>query len=167
MKFRLEMDNQTHKIEIINDDLGKIAAIHVDDQKFPISDLTSFANFDITQKDEIFSIKNGLKSFNLKLKELTDDLEDNSSFNNSLNQMKEFFKNNQLLAPMPGKILDMRIKEGDFIEKGKILLSLEAMKMENEIHTPYNITIAKIHITTGDSVTDKQLLLEYELKDDA
>ena len=165
MKYRLEMDHQTHKIEIINNDLGKITAIHVDEQKFLISDLNSFANFNITQKDDTYLIKNGERSFNLKLKELIDDLQEDSSSNNSLSQMKEFFKNNQLLAPMPGKIIDMRCKEGDTVEKGKIVLSLEAMKMENEIHTPFDILISKIHIKVGDSVTDKQLLIEYEIKD--
>ena len=67
---------------------------------------------------------------------------------------------------MPGKIIDLRCSEGSIIEQGKIVLSLEAMKMENEIHTPYKIEIKKVFVNVSDSVIDKQMLLEYEIIED-
>ena len=41
-----------------------------------------------------------------------------------------------ITAPMPGKITEVRVKEGDSVEKGQVIAILEAMKMENEIHAP-------------------------------
>jgi len=39
----------------------------------------------------------------------------------------------RIMAPMPGKILGISVKEGEKIELGRVVLVLEAMKMENEI----------------------------------
>lgn len=50
-------------------------------------------------------------------------------------------------APMPGLVLEISVAEGDVVEKGTKVLVLEAMKMENVITVPANVTIGKIHIT--------------------
>ncbi len=55
-------------------------------------------------------------------------------------------------APMPGKILAIKVKEGAAVSKGDIILVLEAMKMENEIIAPQDGTIAGINVSVGDSV---------------
>lgn len=166
MKYRLEIENQSHKIDIEQDELGKLQAIYVDDQKFLTSDLNSLRDFDITNEHDLFTVSKNGESFKLLLKEIIDDQEEDSSSNNSLSQMKEFFADGKLLSPMPGKIVDIRCKEGDIVKKGKILLSLEAMKMENEIHTPFSIKVTKILVKAADSVTEKQLLIEFEMEEE-
>ncbi|AGB05048.1 acetyl/propionyl-CoA carboxylase, alpha subunit [Aciduliprofundum sp. MAR08-339] len=55
-------------------------------------------------------------------------------------------------APMPGKILDIRVKVGDPVKKGEVLLILEAMKMENEIVSPKNGKVREIMVNVGDTV---------------
>ncbi len=55
-------------------------------------------------------------------------------------------------APMPGKILDIRVKVGDPVKKGDVLLILEAMKMENEIVSPKNGKVREIMVNVGDTV---------------
>ena len=55
-------------------------------------------------------------------------------------------------APMPGKILNVRLQAGAVVKKGDVILILEAMKMENEIVAPEDGTIASINVATGDSV---------------
>lgn len=62
-------------------------------------------------------------------------------------------------APMPGTILDVKVKPGDVVKKGDLLLILEAMKMENEIVSPQDGTIASVNITKGSSVNSGDLLL--------
>jgi len=55
-------------------------------------------------------------------------------------------------APMPGTILNIKVKQGDAVKRGDVLLILEAMKMENEILAANDSTVAVIHVTQGTSV---------------
>ena len=55
-------------------------------------------------------------------------------------------------APMPGKILNVKLQAGAVVKKGDVILILEAMKMENEIVAPEDGIIASINVATGDSV---------------
>ncbi len=55
-------------------------------------------------------------------------------------------------APMPGTILSVKIKEGDQVTKGQVLLMLEAMKMENEIVAPKDGTVLSVNVGDNASV---------------
>ena len=55
-------------------------------------------------------------------------------------------------APMPGKIVDVKVKVGDAVKKGQTVLVLEAMKMENDIVAPEDGTVASIDVAVGDAV---------------
>ncbi len=55
-------------------------------------------------------------------------------------------------APMPGTILDVKVKAGDTVKKGGVMLILEAMKMENEILAPQDGTVAQVLVAKGSSV---------------
>jgi len=57
-----------------------------------------------------------------------------------------------VVAPMPGRIVSIKVKKGDRVEEGDILLVLEAMKMENEITAPRKGTIKDIPVKEGASV---------------
>ena len=65
----------------------------------------------------------------------------------------------QMTAPMPGTILDIKVKQGDKVKKGDVLMILEAMKMENEIVSPQDGIVATVNITKGSSVNSGDLLL--------
>ena len=55
-------------------------------------------------------------------------------------------------APMPGKILDIRVSAGQAVKRGDVLMILEAMKMENEIVSPQDGTVAGIQVSVGSAV---------------
>ena len=55
-------------------------------------------------------------------------------------------------APMPGKIVDVKVKVGDAVKKGQTILVLEAMKMENDIVAPEDGTVASINAAVGSAV---------------
>ena len=63
---------------------------------------------------------------------------------------------------MPGNILDIRVKEGDMIKKGQVVMILEAMKMENEIMAPQDGNIASINISVGAVVNSGDLLFSIK-----
>lgn len=67
-----------------------------------------------------------------------------------------------LKAPMPGKILDILVNEGDEVEKDQPLAILEAMKMENELKAPISGKIASIFTETGNSLEKNAAILEIE-----
>lgn len=68
----------------------------------------------------------------------------------------------QLDAPMPGKILELLVNEGDAVEAGQPVIILEAMKMENELKAPVAGTVSSLHVSENDNVEKNQSLLEIE-----
>ncbi|MGL4913391.1 MAG: biotin/lipoyl-containing protein [Romboutsia sp.] len=62
-------------------------------------------------------------------------------------------------APMPGTINDIRVKVGDSVKKGQVLLILEAMKMENELVAGCDGTISAVNISKGSSVSVGDILI--------
>lgn len=70
----------------------------------------------------------------------------------------------ELLAPMPGQVRNVNVKQGDIVNKGQTLLVLEAMKMEIRIQTPRDGTIKALHVKQGQTVEREQVLIELEEK---
>ena len=68
----------------------------------------------------------------------------------------------EILAPMPGTIFKVHVKEGDDVVEGQELLVLEAMKMENPIVSTAAGKVTKVDIKVDDKVATKQLLLAIE-----
>lgn len=64
-----------------------------------------------------------------------------------------------VVAPMPGKILELKAAVGDTVERGDPLLVMEAMKMEQTITAPKDGTISKLDVKPGDQVADGTILV--------
>lgn len=64
----------------------------------------------------------------------------------------------QVVAPMPGNILAVHVKDGDSVKKGQVLMILEAMKMENEIMCPCDGKVASVSVSKGATVESGALL---------
>ncbi len=60
---------------------------------------------------------------------------------------------------MPGAIVKLNVKEGDTVNKGDVLLVLEAMKMENELKAPANCIVKKIFVEEKTSVDKGKILI--------
>ncbi len=63
-----------------------------------------------------------------------------------------------ITAPMPGKVSKIMKKAGDKIAKGECIMTLEAMKMQNEIGAPVGGTIKSINVNKGDGVKPGQTM---------
>ena len=57
-------------------------------------------------------------------------------------------------APLPGVILDIKVKVGDTISKGQTVAILEAMKMENNINADREGTVVSINVEKGQSIAE-------------
>ena len=65
----------------------------------------------------------------------------------------------QVKAPMPGNVLDVKVAVGQQVKKGDVLLILEAKKMENEINAPKDGTVAQVTVTKGATVDSGAVLV--------
>lgn len=63
-------------------------------------------------------------------------------------------KGEVVTAPLPGVILDIKVKVGDAVKAGQIVAVLEAMKMENEIESTASGTVTAVNAGKGDSVLE-------------
>jgi len=67
--------------------------------------------------------------------------------------------NHEVKPPLPGIILDIYVKEGDEVKKGRVLYVLEAMKMENNIESDIDGIVEKIYRAKGESVLESDVIL--------
>ena len=61
-------------------------------------------------------------------------------------------------APMPGNILEVRVKDGQSVQAGDVLFILEAMKMENEIMAPAAGIVSGVAVQKGSAVATGAVL---------
>ncbi|MFX1509196.1 MAG: biotin/lipoyl-containing protein [Promethearchaeota archaeon] len=65
-------------------------------------------------------------------------------------------------APLPGRVLEVCVKEADVVKLGDVLLVLEAMKMANEIRAPQDGTVKHIHVEAGTAVEKGQPMISFQ-----
>ena len=66
---------------------------------------------------------------------------------------------NKIVAPLPGRVISLKVKEGDTVKAGDEVVVLEAMKMENSITSDYEGTVQQVCVAEGDNVATDAVLL--------
>ncbi len=121
-----------------------------DKQSFRVEVLAS----DLSTKT--FTLKINGEIHEVKLKDKTDLLLEKMGLSATIsNVMKE------LKAPMPGLIYELKVKAGDVVQKGDVLLILVAMKMENAIKAAGEGVVKQINVNLNDSVEKNQVLMTF------
>jgi glutaconyl-CoA/methylmalonyl-CoA decarboxylase subunit gamma len=64
-----------------------------------------------------------------------------------------------VLPPMPGKVLEVLVRNGEQIQAGQVLLVVEAMKMRNEVTSPVAGKVSGLRVTPGANVAARDVLL--------
>jgi len=67
-----------------------------------------------------------------------------------------------IYAPMPAKVIKVACRAGDRVRKGDILIILEAMKMENEIISPFDGVIKEVRAIEGMSISHNEAMVVFE-----
>lgn len=65
----------------------------------------------------------------------------------------------KIMAPLPGTITELKVKEGDTVKAGDTVIILEAMKMQNNIESEYSGTVTSVLVNRGDTVMEGSVLL--------
>ena len=68
---------------------------------------------------------------------------------------------NELTAPLPGTVIELFTRTGDYVEAGQVLLVIEAMKMKNSIRSTRSGTITEVLVNAGETVAHKQALVRF------
>jgi acetyl/propionyl-CoA carboxylase alpha subunit len=94
---------------------------------------------------------------------------DGETWSTDLSELDEQYKSankkkaasaDQILAPMPGKITKINIKNGTPVKVGDVLIVMEAMKMEYTLKSELNAHVAELKVTTNQQVTLGELLIK-------
>jgi biotin carboxyl carrier protein len=112
---------------------------------------------EINVQEKTFKIKVNGNLYETQLKDKMDFLLQSMGLD-TLNSKKI----NEIKAPMPGLVLDIKVSEGSVVKKGDVLLVLEAMKMENNLKSPSDGIVKKIVAKKGTAVEKNQLLISFE-----
>lgn len=107
--------------------------------------------------DNSFKVKVNETIYNVAAKDRFDLLLEQMGINNSTKN-----KVNNLKAPMPGLIWDIKVQVGDVVKAGDVVLVLVAMKMENALKSSGDGVVKSIKVNKGDSVDKNQVLIEFE-----
>lgn len=67
----------------------------------------------------------------------------------------------ELTAPLPGTVIEIFVKSGEYVEAGQVLLVIEAMKMKNSIRSTRAGRITDVLVTAGETVAHKQTLVRF------
>lgn len=69
---------------------------------------------------------------------------------------------NDILAPIAGKVIDVKVNVGDSVKKGQTVAIIEAMKLENEIQSAFDGKVKQVLVNAGDDVKNKDVLIVLE-----
>ena len=154
--FNIENNNGQLVVDgnVVDWDLVKIS-----DQYFHIIIKNESYRAEIIKADPItksFVVKINGKIYDVALKDRFDLLLEKMGLINGIAG-----KANNVKAPMPGLIVELRVKPGDLVKPGDALLILEAMKMENMIKATAQTVVKSVKVAKGDSVEKNQVLIEF------
>lgn len=112
---------------------------------------------EVIRAEKKCTVKINNNIYHLELKDQYDDLLQRLGLDN-LNSIKV----TDLKAPMPGMVLKVLVSAGQDVKKGDNLLILEAMKMENIIKSPGDLTIKSVQVNIADKVEKGQVMISFK-----
>jgi biotin carboxyl carrier protein len=146
-EFVVELDGRRHDLELVRLD-GAVASL-----RFPASGRSLQISYNRGANGS-WRVGVGQREFDLEVLTPSEAVE-------AVSAAREAGPS-RLTAPIPGKVVAVKIKPGDEVEPGQALIVLEAMKMENELAAEQAGKVAAVHAKAGDTVEGGELLVELE-----
>ena len=146
-RFAVEIDGRRHDLELVRLD-GAVASL-----RFPATGRSLQISFHRGSNGS-WRVGVGQREFDLEVLTPSEAVESVSAARGS--------GPSRLTAPIPGKVVAVKVKPGDEVEPGQALVVLEAMKMENEVTAAQAGKVAAVHIAAGETVESGEVLVELE-----
>jgi biotin carboxyl carrier protein len=166
MKFDVRIEDKTRIVE-----LERIADrwhITLDGQPLDADAVQIAPNiFSILLRGQSHEIRvtpspNGTLTLQTGLEEFTAEVVDPRAWSGRRHSALEAEGRQQVVAPMPGKVVRLLVKAGDTVEAGQGLLVIEAMKMQNEIRSPKSGVVERLLAQEGQAVNASEILAWVE-----
>ncbi|WP_339868662.1 acetyl-CoA carboxylase biotin carboxyl carrier protein subunit [uncultured Algoriphagus sp.] len=163
--FTVTIQNKSYSVEKTDDSL-QVNSKSIDwDLKWVSDRKIHLIHENKSLEAELISIDKETKTVQLKLGNKISSLQIKDRFDLLLEQLGMNANASQTLkeikAPMPGLILDLKVKAGDEVKKGDVVLILEAMKMENILKSPGDGIVKAVKVSLNQSVEKNQVLIQF------
>ncbi len=163
-------DNKTYNASISFNNFNKSYDIYVNKKYFSLKSNWNIGyplfSAIIDNNLSYYSFKRNGPRFTINHKGALHDIlvlsERHSELNKIMIPRKKEDKSKFLMAPMPGLLVSILVKENQVIEENQPLAIIEAMKMENIIKSEKKTTIKKVNCKEGDSLEVDQIIMEFE-----
>jgi len=165
VKLAIELGDKQHAVELVR--VGELLRCNLDGRALE-ADAVEVAPgvYSILMGGESLEVRvqsraqegvNGLRVV-VGSREFSADVRDPRQWRRRRGAAAEAEGRQQVLAPMPGKIIRVLVKAGDSIEMKQGLVVVEAMKMQNEIRSPKSGVVERIMVTEGQAVNTGEVL---------
>ena len=108
---------------------------------------------------KIYKVKVNDKVYEVQIESVTEQAGSIEVSNNAPQAAATSGKEETIVAPMAGNILDVKVKAGDAVQKGQVVAILEAMKLENEVVATASGTVKQVLVAKGTAVTNQQAII--------
>lgn len=162
MKFEVYIGKQTRVVELERGDARWRIAL--DGQPLDADAVEIAPNtFSILLRGQSHEIRvtpspNGTLTLQTGIEEFTAEVIDPRAWSGRRHSAVEAEGRQQIIAPMPGKVVRLLVKTGDAVEAGQGLLVVEAMKMQNEIRSPKSGVVERLLAEEGQAVNAGEVL---------
>jgi pyruvate carboxylase len=163
MAYQAELDDQTYRIEV--HEAGKHSTVEIDGQPRVVDsrrigsrtyslliDGRSFVA-DVASDGENYTVSIGGQVYRFRL------ADERRYRAVALGEPEEEGGRREVRAQIPGKIVEIFVQVGDRVTRDQGLLTVEAMKMENEVKAPASGTVEEIRVQPGQAIEAGALLL--------
>ena len=160
MRYSFQLGNRLHHVHLVEHATGP--QFVVDGESFqPVAKALGKGHYMVTLdgKTYEFTIRNGQvlegpRPLDLEVRRARPVLERSAAAGRK--------RDGKVKPPMPGKIVEVKVKEGQAVAEGDVLVVLEAMKMQNDLKSPLAGKVTRVHVADGTNVEASTVLVEIE-----
>lgn len=169
-EIKVSINGQTYTLQV--DDIHHLSAITYKGKRYNVSATRQNPSLRVLVNAEEFEVKVNRKdaySFSAEVdgKKHTVSL-DTEGGRSAMNKKQVVHvkrsERHEITAPLPGKIVQVMVKPGDSVHVKQVVLSLEAMKMQNEILSPADGIVKEVKVNKGANVSTGDVLVIVEEK---
>ncbi len=168
MRFELTFEGKVFHIDLLQ---GKVIRIKVDEESYNVEVMESANGLELRldgknhqvefKGSEVYidGLLEEVKVRNLRRAPISSSVEESVEPGRAKPSKKAMGGEGIVHPPMPGRIISIKVKEGDAVKVGSPVLLLEAMKMQNEVVSNMDGVVREIRVTEGDQVETGDVLL--------